>query len=64
MLPKEILHNELDALPEDFTKEIFYFLRSLKTKRLNERMETASISESALGKDWLLPEEDAAWQNL
>lgn len=26
--------------------------------------ETALLSESALAKDWLRPEEDAAWQDL
>ena len=64
MLPKEILHKEIDALPAEFTEEIYDFLRFLKRKRGQERMEAALISESSLRKDWLLPEEDDAWQDL
>ena len=30
----------------------------------NEKIETISLSESALTKDWLTPEEDEAWQHL
>jgi hypothetical protein len=29
-----------------------------------ERLDTAIASESSLKKDWLLPEEDKAWQSL
>jgi hypothetical protein len=29
-----------------------------------EKLAILLISESALGKDWLLPEEDAAWEKL
>jgi hypothetical protein len=29
-----------------------------------EKMETAFLSESALSKDWLTPEEDEAWKDL
>ncbi|WP_319422844.1 DUF2281 domain-containing protein [Pleurocapsa sp. FMAR1] len=30
----------------------------------NEKIETISLSESALSKDWSTPEEDEAWQHL
>lgn len=29
-----------------------------------EKLDTAIASESSLKKDWLMPEEDEAWQNL
>ena len=29
-----------------------------------ETIETALLSESALAKDWLTPEEDEAWKDL
>ncbi len=32
--------------------------------RMSEGIETYLLSESALAKDWLRPEEDEAWQDL
>lgn len=32
--------------------------------RMSEGLETYLLSESALAKDWLRPEEDEAWQDL
>lgn len=32
--------------------------------RMSEGLETYLLSESALAKDWLRPEEDDAWQDL
>jgi hypothetical protein len=43
---------------------VLVFLRFLKSVQAKEGFETALLSESALQKDWLLPEEDAAWQDL
>ena len=64
MLPKEILLHEIEALPEDCARAVLDFVRFLKEKHLREHAETAILSESSLSKDWLSPEEDAAWQNL
>ncbi|MBL1210502.1 hypothetical protein [Geminocystis sp. GBBB08] len=36
----------------------------LEEKPLNEISDTALLSESALAKDWLNPEEDEAWSHL
>jgi hypothetical protein len=35
-----------------------------RSLRLPEGVETYLLSESALAKDWLRPEEDEAWQDL
>ena len=35
-----------------------------RSLRLSEGIETYLLSESALAKDWLRPEEDEAWQDL
>ena len=35
-----------------------------RNRRLSEGMETYLLSESALAKDWLRPEENEAWQDL
>ena len=32
--------------------------------KMSEGLETYLLSESALAKDWLRPEEDKAWQDL
>jgi len=32
--------------------------------KMSEGLETYLLSESALAKDWLRPEEDEAWQDL
>lgn len=57
MLPKEALHKEIDALPEEFTEEGYDFVNYLKSKRIKEHAETALLSESSLRKDWLSAEE-------
>jgi len=64
MLPKELLHKEIDSLPSEFTDEIYDFVNYLKIKRVRERMENSLLSESALQKDWLSAEEDEAWKDL
>ena len=64
MLPREILHHEIDALPEDCAGEVLDFVLFLREKHVREHAETAILSESSLSKDWLSPEDDAAWQNL
>jgi hypothetical protein len=64
MLSKEALHRDIDALPEEFTEEIYDFVSFLKRKLINEYRESALLSESSLRKDWLCPKEDEAWKNL
>lgn len=64
MRNKEILINELDDIPEQFLDEVLDFIHFLKAKFIRERINTAIASESSLGKDWLNPEEDEAWQGL
>jgi hypothetical protein len=64
MLSKEALHKEIDALPEEFTEEIYDFVNFLKRKHIKESMETALLTESSLRKDWLSAEEDEVWQDL
>ena len=64
MLSKEALHKDIDAMPEEFTEEIYDFVSFLKRKLIKENTEAALLSESSLRKDWLSPEEDEAWKNL
>ena len=64
----EALIQEAEDVPEILLDETLDFLRFLKTRygqeAHSERMETMLLSESALAKDWLRPEEDEAWQDL
>ena len=64
MSKKELLINEIEQTPEPLLDEVLDYLRFLKSKIAGERIETAIASESTLAKDWLRPEEDAAWQSL
>jgi hypothetical protein len=64
MSKKDILISEIDQVPDSYLDEVLDFVHFLKTKILRERINTAIASESSLRKDWLLPEEDEAWQGL
>ncbi|MBI5098797.1 MAG: DUF2281 domain-containing protein [Nitrospirae bacterium] len=64
MSKKEILISEIEQVPESYLDEVLDFVHFLKTKIIREKMDTAIASESSLRKDWLLPEEDEAWQGL
>jgi hypothetical protein len=64
MSKKEILISEIEQVPESYLDEVLDFVYFLKSKILREKLDTAIASESSLSKDWLLPEEDEAWQGL
>ena len=64
MNAKESLLTEIEQIPESLFPEILKFVQYLKYKHQQEQLETTLLSESALAKDWLTPEEDAAWQDL
>jgi hypothetical protein len=64
MSTKDQLIHEIQEVPEPFLIEVLDFVYFLKTRIAREKLEITFLSESSLGKDWLLPEEDAAWQNL
>jgi hypothetical protein len=59
-----MLLREMEDLPGALLQEVADFVRFLKEKVVRERMEPALLSEAALRRDWLRPEEDAAWADL
>jgi hypothetical protein len=61
---KEQLINEIEKTPEPLLSEVLDFIHFLKAKTLREKLGTALMSESSLGKDWLDPAEDEAWRSL
>ncbi len=65
MTIKEQITQELEKLPEPLLQEILDFVQFLQTKHEQRNMlEITIMSESSLQKDWLKPEEEAAWQDL
>ena len=67
MSVKEQLAEEIEKVPEPMLEELLDFARFLRTKAERSGQagrELAVLSESSLSKDWLSPEEDAAWADL
>jgi hypothetical protein len=64
METKELIYREIEVIPESYLEEVLDFIHFLKDKSRKKKLETAILSESALAKDWLSPEEDEAWKNL
>jgi hypothetical protein len=64
MSTKDLLIKEIEKVPEPFLNEVLDFVHFLKAKIVREKLDVAIMSESYLSKDWLKPEEEAAWQNL
>ena len=64
MVEKELIAKEIENIPEPYLIEILDFIRFLKTKASEQKMELALASEVSLKKDWLKPEEDEAWKDL
>lgn len=63
MSKRELIAQELDRLSEQDLDRLLAFLRTMEEDR-TEADVPAMASQSLLAKDWLSPEEDAAWANL
>ena len=61
---KKILLQEIDQFSRKDLGDVLDFIRYLKLKKRNEKLDITIASESSLKKDWLLPEEDEAWKDL
>lgn len=64
MTTKELVQQEIEKMPDSYVEEVLDFVHFLQEKQIRENMYSAIASESSLKKDWLLPEEEEAWQNL
>ena len=64
MTDKERLVTEIESLPEQALREVLDFVEFLKRRSTDDSKEVLTTSESSLRKDWLRPEEEAAWRNL
>ncbi|MGJ5819319.1 DUF2281 domain-containing protein [Paludibaculum fermentans] len=63
MSTRELIAQELGRLSERDLDRLLAFVRKLEEDQA-ESAAPAVAAESALAKDWLSPEEDAAWANL
>jgi hypothetical protein len=63
MSKRELIARELDCLPDQDLDQLLAFLRSLKEVHADVNLPSLA-AESSLAKDWLTPEEDAAWADL
>lgn len=63
MSTRELIAQELGRLSERDLDRLLAFVRKLEEDQA-EAAAPAVAAESALAKDWLSPEEDAAWANL
>jgi len=63
MSKRELVALELEHLPEKELDRLLAFLRSLREAQ-TEAAAPSAAAESSLAKDWLKPEEDAAWAGL
>ena len=66
MTDKQILIREIETLPPQIVEEVYDYVSFLKIRKIQQKKiyDITIASEKALAKDWLLPEEDAAWANL
>ena len=63
MSKRDAIARELDRLPETEHDRVLAFIRLLQETRADAAV-AALAAESALRKDWLAPDEDAAWAHL
>lgn len=63
---KKKIQEYLEQLPDSYLTAILEYLHFLEFKNRNEKADISSmlLSEDALAKDWLTPEEDKAWEHL
>lgn len=64
MRDKQVVMREIENLPEPLLQEVLDFVRFLKAKANQEKLDTALLSETVLASDWLRPEEDEVWRDL
>ena len=63
MSKRELIAHEVNHLPEPDLDKLLVFLCSLKDAHADSAVSTLA-AESSLSKDWLMPEEEAAWVYL
>lgn len=63
MSKRELITQAINRLSEEDLDRLLAFLQII-AKRDDEASIPATMAESVLARDWLAPEEDAAWASL
>ena len=63
MSTRELITSEIGRLSEQDLDRLLAFIRVLSEEHAEHTLPRLA-AESALAKDWLTPEEDAAWAHL
>jgi hypothetical protein len=63
MSKRELIAQELGRLSDQDLDRLLAFLRTMEEDHAEAAL-PAMAAQSALAKDWLSPEEDAAWASL
>lgn len=63
MSKKQIIVQELETVPEKDLDALLGFIHSIKSRNAEDAAPVL-MAESSLMKDWLSPEEEAAWADL
>ncbi len=61
MSTSELIQKEVSALPEPLRREVYDFPRFLRQKNHDDSFNGPLLGESALGREWNTPEDDAVW---
>lgn len=64
MTTRDMIHHELERLPESLQREVYDFARFLRLRSEGDSFNGLLASEAVLSRDWDTPEEDSAWANL
>ena len=65
MTSKQDLMKEIETLPFNLIDEVYHYISILKQAKEQVKINDITLaSEKSLAKEWLSPEEDAAWGNL
>jgi hypothetical protein len=63
MSKRELIAREVDRISDQDLDKLLAYLRSLREPHAESAM-SALAAQSSLAKEWLTPEEDAAWASL
>ncbi|MFM8983876.1 MAG: hypothetical protein ACKOLA_13485 [Spartobacteria bacterium] len=63
----QALLSEIESAPEEIRREVWEFLKFLKSRQsleLKEQESMLPLAQTAWGPDWTSTEEDEAWKDL
>lgn len=67
LMSSQALLSEIESAPEEIRREVWEFLKFLKSRQsleLKEQESMLPLAQTAWGPDWTSTEEDEAWKDL